>query len=138
VPPHLTRQPQIVLEIGLDMPLPILDLRVDDWGVLGTLSFNRSPFTCCVPWEAVFAVVGKDGMGMVWPDSLPPEVAAEVRRAARRAEAEELAAEAPVPAGESRRHLRPIAGGRSSTEADEPLAEEKRSLDRPPYLRVIK
>ena len=83
VPAWLKRQPQLVLQVGLDMLIPIPDLRVDDSGVYGTLSFNRNPFTCSVPWHAVFAVVGDDGRGMVWPDSMPSEIAAEVEREAR-------------------------------------------------------
>ncbi|MDD9944221.1 MAG: ClpXP protease specificity-enhancing factor SspB [Myxococcales bacterium] len=84
VPNWLKSQPQLVLQVGLDMPIPIPDLRVDDRGVYGTLSFNRSPFTCIVPWDAVFAVVGDDGRGMVWPESMPPEIAAEVEREGQR------------------------------------------------------
>jgi len=85
VPEWLKRQPQLVLQIGLNMPVPIRDLRIDDAGVFGTLSFNRAPFTCMVPWHAVFALVGDDGRGMVWPDSMPPEIAQEVEREAERA-----------------------------------------------------
>lgn len=84
VPNWFKHQSQLVLQIGLDMPIPIPDLRVDDHGVFGTLSFNKSPFTCSVPWDAVFAVVGDDGKGMVWPESMPPEIAAEVDRETRR------------------------------------------------------
>jgi stringent starvation protein B len=82
VPPWLRQQPQLVLQVGLDMPIPISDLRIDDEGVYGTLSFNRAPFTCVVPWSAVFAVVGDDGRGMVWPTSMPAEIRAEVEREA--------------------------------------------------------
>jgi hypothetical protein len=85
VPEWLKRQPQLVLQVGLDMQVPIPDLRMDDVGVFGTLSFNRTAFTCVVPWEAVFAVVGDDGRGMVWPGSMPREIAAEVEREAQRA-----------------------------------------------------
>jgi hypothetical protein len=85
VPDWLKRQPQLVLQIGLNMPVPIRDLRVDETGVFGTLSFNRSPFTCMVPWHAVFALVGDDGRGMVWPESMPPEIAQEIEREAERA-----------------------------------------------------
>lgn len=85
VPQWLKQQPQLVLQVGLEMAIPIPDLKVDDTGVFGTLSFNRKPFTCSVPWHGVFAVVGDDGKGMVWPESMPPEVAAEVEREARRA-----------------------------------------------------
>ncbi len=80
VPPWLKDQPQLVLQVGLDMPVPIPDLRIDDKGVFGTLSFNRAPFTCRVPWKHVFALVGEDGRGMVWPEDLPDEIAHEVDR----------------------------------------------------------
>jgi hypothetical protein len=85
VPVWLRGQPQLVLQVGLDMPVPIPDLRLDEEGIYATLSFNRAAFACSVPWEAVFAVVGDDGRGMVWPGSMPKEIAAEVEREARRA-----------------------------------------------------
>jgi stringent starvation protein B len=85
VPAWLSHQPQLVLQVGFEMLIPIPDLRVDDEGVLGTLSFSRMPFTCFVPWDAVFALVGDDGRGMVWPESMPAEIAAEVDREAARA-----------------------------------------------------
>jgi stringent starvation protein B len=75
VPPWFKKQPQLVLQIGLNMPMPIPDLRLDDDGMSCTLSFNRSPFFCVVPWASVFALVGEDARGMVWPDDVPAEVA---------------------------------------------------------------
>lgn len=84
VPQHLRKQPQLVLQVGLDMAVAIPDLRVDQEGVTGTLSFNRSPFTCFVPWEAVFALAGDDARGMVWPPSMPPEIKTEIDREAGR------------------------------------------------------
>jgi len=84
VPPWFKGQPQLVLQIGLNMPVPIPDLRLDEDGMSCTLSFNRSPFHCVIPWGAVFAMVGDDGRGMVWPDDLPPEVARQAAAAARR------------------------------------------------------
>lgn len=84
VPPWLRKQPQLVLQLGLDMVVPIVDLRIDRDGVYGTLSFNRNPFTCIVGWDAVFALSGDDGRGMVWPESMPPEILAEVEREAGR------------------------------------------------------
>jgi hypothetical protein len=74
VPSGLKSKPQLVLQIGLNMPVPIPDLRLDDTGIACTLSFNRSPFFCVVPWSSVFAMVGDDGRGMVWPDDVPAEV----------------------------------------------------------------
>jgi stringent starvation protein B len=75
VPVAFKKKAQLVLQIGLNMPVPIPDLRLDDDGVRCTLSFNRVPFFCVVPWGSVFAMVGDDGRGMVWPDDVPLEVA---------------------------------------------------------------
>jgi hypothetical protein len=61
------------------MPVPIPDLRLDEEGMSCTLSFNRTPFFCVVPWPSVYAMVGDDGRGMVWPDDVPPEVASQAR-----------------------------------------------------------
>jgi stringent starvation protein B len=74
VPPWFKKQPQLVLQIGLNMAIPIPDLRLDDEGMSCTLSFNRSPFFCVVPWTSVFAIVGDDARGMVWPDDVPAEI----------------------------------------------------------------
>lgn len=158
VPAWLMNQPQLVLQVGLDMPVPIPDLRVDGRGVFGTLSFNRTPFTCSVPWEAVFAVVGDDGRGMVWPESMPPEIAAEVEREARRAgmttpvddhsherladradivrEAQEagLGEVEEVDAGEPP-SLQVISGNGSSAPT---AAKDRPAGKRPPYLRLVK
>ncbi len=160
VPAWLCDQPQLVLQVGLDMPIPIPDLRVDDEGVFGTLSFQRSPFTCQVPWEAVFAVVGDDGRGMVWPESMPPEIAAEVEReVVRRGPAEgdagdvaprkggppRLAVAPALPDDEPSRpdaEVTPLTAARDRRDKADgrdprrPAGRPKRPL--PPYLRVIK
>jgi stringent starvation protein B len=78
VPPQFRKEPRLILKIGLNMPVPIPDLRVDDDSMSCTLSFNRSPFYCVVPWSSVFAMVGEDGRGMVWPDDVPQELAVKV------------------------------------------------------------
>jgi hypothetical protein len=75
VPALFKNKPQLVLQVGMDMPVPIPDLRFDDEGMSCTLSFNRVPSFCVVPWSSVFALVGEDGRGMVWPDDVPAEVA---------------------------------------------------------------
>jgi hypothetical protein len=56
------------------MTVPIPDLVIDDDGISATLSFNRTPFLCRVPWTAVFALVGPDKLGKVWPEDAPPDV----------------------------------------------------------------
>jgi stringent starvation protein B len=78
VPDWFRKQPNLILQVGLNMALPIPDLRVDDDCVSGTLSFNRSPFWCKIPWGAVFALVGENGRGMIWPADVPSEVAAQM------------------------------------------------------------
>lgn len=78
VPPQFRKEPRLILKIGLNMPVPIPDLRVDDDSMSCTLSFNRTPFYCVVPWSSVFAMVGEDGRGMVWPDDVPQELAVKV------------------------------------------------------------
>lgn len=80
VPKHFLDQPQLVLQVGLNMAVKIPDLEVDEEGITCTLSFNRTPFWCRLPWSAVFALVGEDGRGMVWPDDVPGELAAQARR----------------------------------------------------------
>jgi stringent starvation protein B len=75
VPPWFKRQPQLVLQIGLNMPKPIPDLNVDDRGISCTLSFSNSPHYCHLPWGSVYALIGASGRGMVWSDDVPKEVA---------------------------------------------------------------
>jgi hypothetical protein len=77
VPPYFKKQPQLVLQVGMNMAIPIPDLKVDDEGVSCTLSFNRRPFWCRLPWTAIYALVGEDMKGMIWPDEVPSEVAAQ-------------------------------------------------------------
>jgi stringent starvation protein B len=79
VPPWLKRQPQLVLQIGLNLAVNIPDLTVEDDAVSCTLSFSRRPHFCRVPWAAVYALVGEDGRGMVWPSDIPAEVAAQTQ-----------------------------------------------------------
>ena len=133
VPQWYRSEPQLVLQIGLDMPVPIPDLRVDEEGVYGTLSFNRSPFTCRVDWDAVFALAGDDGRGMVWPDSMPEEISQEIEREAGR--------EAPPDLPEERPSLRvlPTLESEAGTEKDTvPAKARRKPSERPPYLKVVK
>ncbi|MBW2522980.1 MAG: hypothetical protein JRI23_02335 [Deltaproteobacteria bacterium] len=75
VPQRFRKQAQLVLQLGLDMAVRIPDLEVTEEGITATLSFNRTPHWCGIPWAAVYALVGEDGRGMVWPDDVPPELA---------------------------------------------------------------
>lgn len=75
VPAWFKNQPQLVIQVGLNMAVPIPDLDVGQESMSCTLSFNRRPEFCRIPWTAIYGLVGEDGRGMIWPESIPPEVA---------------------------------------------------------------
>jgi hypothetical protein len=132
VPPWFKKQPQLVLQIGLNMPVPIPDLRLDDDGMSCTLSFNRSPFYCVVPWSSVFAMVGEDGRGMVWPDDVPAEVPL-----SRGQEQRDPSERAPAPPPS----MRALDGARKDvkgapTKSESEGAKAKRTRKRPPLAAV--
>lgn len=79
IPPWFKNQPQLVLQVGLNMAVPIPDLDVGEEGISCTLSFSRRPYYCSIPWKAVFGLVREGGPGLVWPDDVPVEVAAQVQ-----------------------------------------------------------
>lgn len=66
LPEHLVvaRQP-VGLHIGRGLALPIPDLELDDDGLRGTLSFDRSPCHCTVPWPSLVQV-SVDGEHLIW------------------------------------------------------------------------
>jgi stringent starvation protein B len=124
VPPQFRRQPQLVLQVGLNMPVPITDLRLDEDGMSCTLSFSRSPFFCVLPWRSVFAIVGDDGRGMVWPDDVPPEVAQQSARTPAAARAESAAAPTAVPPASKR-------GGAEAASEATPSSKGRRPRKKP-------
>ena len=122
VPPWFKKQPQLVLQIGLNMPVPIPDLRLDEEGLSCTLSFNRSPFFCVVPWASVFAMVGEDGRGMVWPDDVPAEVP--------------LSRQGQQPAPAQPTPMRAVDGAKKGTKEKGDAAKAKRPRKRAPLARA--
>jgi len=115
VPASFKNQPQLVLQVGLNMAVAIPDLHVDDNGLSCTLSFNRTPFFCMIPWPAVFALVGENGQAMVWAEDVPAEVAAQ--------------AQAQKTLEKPRTHLRSVGEGESAPPVAakaEPKAAEKK------------
>jgi stringent starvation protein B len=86
VPKWFANEPQLILQIGLNMAIPIPDLKVDEDGIRCTLSFNRSPFYCILPWSAIYALVGeaqndRPAPSFIWADDVPPELTAQARNA---------------------------------------------------------
>lgn len=142
VPNWFKKQPQLVLQVGLDMAVKIPDLRLDDDGMSCTLSFNRAPFFCVVPWGSVFAMVGEDGRGMVWPDDVPAEVARQaqsrgldagvLKEPPRPAVAREVKAEAPKAKRPRKRPvLAAVADAGSQDGAVKPVKAVRTAADRP-------
>lgn len=80
VPTGFEQGPQLVLQFGYNLALPIPDLEIDEFGIRGTLSFRQTPFFCDLPWSAIFALVDEEGRGLVWPESMPPELVMEMAR----------------------------------------------------------
>jgi stringent starvation protein B len=135
VPASFRKQPQLVLEVGLNMPVPIPDLRLDEEGMSCTLSFSRQPFYCMVPWPSVFAMVGDDGRGMVWPDDVPPEIASQAP-----GRPAEQPAVRPRPAA-AKRALEPVraqAGGApGSSSSDEKPRAKRASRSKKPRIVAV-
>jgi stringent starvation protein B len=105
VPASFSGQAQLVLQIGRNMRIPIPDLEVKDDGIGCTLSFRGASSRCELPWTAIYALVGADGKGMVWPDDVPPEVRDEMAQAPARppARPQPRASASPEPPEELRR-----------------------------------
>jgi stringent starvation protein B len=119
VPAWFKKQAQLVLQVGLNMAVPIPDLHVDEQGLSCTLSFNRSPFLCMIPWPAVFALVGENGQAMVWAEDVPAEVAAQAQKAPER----------------PRAHLRSVAEPESGSPAPAAKADTPKAAERKPAVK---
>ncbi len=75
VPTWLEKQAQVVLQVGYDMPVPILNLKIDDAGMYGIFSFKGQPHQVFVEWERMFAIVGGDSnRGRIFNESIPEEI----------------------------------------------------------------
>ena len=83
VPKWFKNQPRLTLMLAYNAPIPIPDIVATEEWLSATLSFSRTPFKCRVPWSAVFAVVGANDRGMVWPESMPAEIAMEIEAATK-------------------------------------------------------
>lgn len=127
-PAGFKREPKLVLQVGLNMAVPIRDLTFDDNGMSCTLSFNRTPFFCVIPWGAVFALTDENGQGMVWPDDVPRElVEAQAQAQAqtqRRAALRVVKDDEPTPAKEEA--AAPVAPAPVAPEAEAPKKAPKK------------
>ena len=133
VPEGFRGEAHLVLQYGHDLPIPIPDLDVDEYGVRATLSFSRNPQLTMIPWSAVYAVVSTDGRGVLYEEDVPGDVSVMTASEASEAPPEELAAaEGGTP--RAARALRSIPA-HPDTDLEEPLAVRRRKR---PQLRLVK
>ena len=142
VPQQLRGEPHLVLQYGHDLPIPIPDLEVDEYGVRATLSFSRAAHRTVVPWSAVYVVACDDGRGVLYSEDVPPDVTVIAARAtsdapppdleAEMVEADEMAM--PV-ARQSLLRSVPADAAAARADLDAPLAARRR---RRPQLRLVK
>jgi stringent starvation protein B len=74
VPTHFAEESQLNLDFSERFGLA--DFVYDERGVRASLSFNRQPFFCDVPWSSVYSLFShaEDGERLTWPRSLPSEI----------------------------------------------------------------
>lgn len=73
VPERFGGMHNLVLEIGLALPIPIPDLQVTDQSVSCTLSFGSEKYHCVIPLSAVYMVTYGD-QRLLWLLDAPPEM----------------------------------------------------------------
>ncbi|NUO51763.1 MAG: hypothetical protein HOV80_23165 [Polyangiaceae bacterium] len=156
VPKWFAKRPELVLRVGYSLSPPIPDLEISETAVSCTLSFNRSPSWCEIPFEAIYAVISDtDGRGVVWPEDVPiesellrgPRAPREERAKPKIVSAPPAPRVAPAPPPEAPRPVAtvqaaPLSSGAppsSGPSAPAKASSEKSSkLKLPPYLRVVK
>jgi len=75
VPPAHAANPRLILRIGRGLSPPITDLEVGLAALSCTLTFDRLPHHCVVPWAAVYAAASAEGVSVSWTASAPEDLA---------------------------------------------------------------
>lgn len=73
VPQHLLRETKLALDLGYNLPTPTTDIDFNDTGFSVTLSFNRAPSACFIPWTALIAVISPVVSPREVPESDEPQ-----------------------------------------------------------------
>jgi stringent starvation protein B len=121
VPAQHAQNPALRLILNLNFPSPI-DVTAE--GISANLSFGGRRTTCYIPLDALWGAFDPQTMqGRMWPDSMPPEVTADLA-----AQQQQEQPEAALP---GRPHIIP---GKDAETADE-AAKKPRQRG---HLRVIK
>jgi stringent starvation protein B len=129
VPPQHANNPALRLILNVNFPRPI---EVTEAGVSANLSFGGRRFACFIPMAALWAAFNPQTMqGMMWPDSMPPEV---VKDLAAQQQAGKQATAAPA-RGATVPPERRAGPGQTAAEAEEGKPSPPRQRG---HLRVIK
>jgi stringent starvation protein B len=143
VPPQHANNHALQLVLNLNFPQPI-DVTAE--GVSANLSFGGRRFACYIPMAAVWAAFHPDTRhGMMWPDSMPAEVKADL---AARQQQEASSSQtppaqpatppaAPAKTPKPRGRLRPVAGA-SKKNPDEDDDEGPQPPRQRGHLRIVK
>ena len=129
VPPQHTHDPALRLILNMNFPQPI---EITAAGISARLSFGGRRFACFIPMAALWAAFNPQTMqGMMWPESMPPEVVqdlAEKQQAGKQKTATATPESPPQPRG--------------VTDAGQKAAQTPAETPPPPrqrgHLRVIK
>ena len=124
VPAEHASNPALRLILNLNFPHPI-DVTAE--GISARLSFGGRRVACYIPLDALWAAFDPQTMqGMMWPESMPPEVAADLARQQQQTTA---------PASKSDRSKQTHLVQRNKTETSEETTKKPRQRG---HLRIIK
>ena len=124
VPAVHAENPAMALNLSYRFNIP--DFRIDHDGVFASLSFNRVPHPCQIPWTALYAMRSHvDDTMHVWAEDIPSEI---LQRAQEHQEFTDKSLEIGVP------EEAPM-GDTNDEENEAPPEGRATSV---PYLRVIK
>jgi hypothetical protein len=71
LPPKLQDNEIVTLDYGLNLPIQIADLAIDERGISATLSFNGAPHLTLVLWGAVLTIMTEDVCASWRTDDVP-------------------------------------------------------------------
>lgn len=131
VPKHFVGQQD--LRLNLSYRFAGSQMEVGDEGIEATLTFGGNPFRVCIPFMAVYALTSHvTGAGLVFPESLPEDILAALRKEMdlEPALGGEAPPDEPTPQAAEARAAQPQRRRRSGTEG--PGRPTKA-----PHLRVI-
>jgi stringent starvation protein B len=130
VPSQHAQNSALRLILNLNFPHPI-DVTAE--GISANLAFGGRRFACYIPMDALWAVFNPQTMqGMMWPDSMPPEVLADL------AAKQPSTAQQATPPHSSPQPARPRVMPRQEKSTATQDAEEPPPPRQRGHLRVIK